>query len=134
MIRGSCLCGNVVFEATDQIEFRNCHCSRCRKARGAAYAPNLFVRPADFRWLRGEDLLVSYRLPGAQRFGNAFCRICGSPMPRAVPMRDFIVVPAGALDGDPGVRATCHIFAGSKAPWHEITDDLPRHEEYPPPR
>ena len=22
--------------------------------------------------------------------------------------------------------------SGSKAPWHEITDDLPRHEEYPP--
>ncbi len=134
MIQGSCLCGGIAFEATEQIEFRNCHCSRCRKARGAAYAANIFVKPADFRWLRGEDLLVSYRLPGALRFGNAFCRACGSPMPRAVPARDFIVVPAGALDCDPGVRATYHIFTGSKAPWHEITDDLPQHAEYPPPR
>ena len=70
MIQGSCLCGGIAFEATGQIEFRNCHCSRCRKARGAAYAANIFVKPADFRWLRGEDLLVSYRLPGALRFGN----------------------------------------------------------------
>jgi hypothetical protein len=122
------------FEARDLIEFRNCHCSRCRKARGAACASNVFVKAADFRWLRGEDLLVNFRLPGAQRFGNAFCRVCGSPMPRAVPMRDFIVVPAGALDGDPGVRASYHIFVASKAPWHEITDKQPQHAEYPPPR
>jgi hypothetical protein len=134
MIRGSCLCGVVAFEANDQIEFRNCHCSRCRKVRGADYAANVYVRPGDFRWLRGDDQLVTYRLPSAQRFGNVFCRICGSPMPRAVPARDFIAVPAGALDGDPGIRATYHIFVRSKAPWHEIADDLPQYVEYPPPR
>jgi hypothetical protein len=134
MVRGSCLCGGVAFEAADLIEFRNCHCSRCRKARGTAYAANMFVKPADFRWLRGEDLLISYRLPNTQRFGNAFCRICGSPMPRKVPTREMIMIPAGALDDDPGVRPAYHIFAGSKAPWHEITDDLPRYDELPPPR
>ena len=46
MTTGSCLCGGVAFETGDQIELRNCHCSRCRKARGAAYAANLFV-PAE---------------------------------------------------------------------------------------
>ncbi len=132
MIQGSCLCGGIAFEVGGQIEFRNCHCSLCRKAHGAAYAANVYVRPADFRWLRGEDLVVSYRLPATQRFGNAFCRVCGSPMPRHVPTRDFFVIPAGALDSDPGVRPTYHIFVGSKAPWHEITDDLPQHAEYPP--
>lgn len=25
-----------------------------------------------------------------------------------------------------------HVFVGSKAPWHEIRDDLPRYEELPP--
>ncbi len=130
MIRGSCLCGAIAFEAGNYIEFSNCHCSRCRKARGAAYASNVFVKPADFRWLRGENLLTDYRLPAAQRFGNVFCRVCGSPMPRAVPMRDFVVIPAGALDGAPGIRPSYHIFVGSKAPWHEITDDLPQHQEY----
>src|SRR5579862_5045492 len=133
MTHGSCLCGAVAFEFGAAIEFRNCHCSRCRKARGTACAANLYVRPAEFRWLRGEDQLVDYRLPSAERFGNAFCRTCGSPMPRHVPARDFFVVPAGALDGDPGVRPSYHIFAGSRAPWHEITDALPQWAEYPPP-
>jgi hypothetical protein len=134
MIRGSCLCGAAAFEAYGLIEFRNCHCSRCRKAHGADYAANIYVRPADFHWLRGEDKLINYRLPFSERFGNTFCRICGSPMPRAVQQRDWIVVPAGALDDDPGVRATYHIFVDSKAPWYDITDDLPQHAEYPPAR
>jgi hypothetical protein len=25
-----------------------------------------------------------------------------------------------------------HVFIGGKAPWFEITDDLPRYAEYPP--
>jgi hypothetical protein len=133
MIHGSCLCGAVEFEADAAMEFRNCHCSRCRKSRGADYAANVFVRPADFRWVRGEDQVISYRLPNAERFGNAFCRVCGSPMPRLVLLRDSMVVPAGAIDGDPGIHPACHIFTGSKAPWHEIADGLPQHAEYPPP-
>jgi hypothetical protein len=27
-----------------------------------------------------------------------------------------------------------HIFVASKAPWFEITDDLPQYETVPPPR
>jgi hypothetical protein len=133
MTRGSCLCSAVAFEATDQIELRNCHCSRCRKARGAAYAANLFVPAGAFRWLRGEEQVTSYRLPNAQRFGNSFCRICGSPMPRKLPTRDIVLIPAGALDDDPKARTSSHIYVESKAPWHEITDDLPQFPKGPPP-
>jgi hypothetical protein len=43
-----------------------------------------------------------------------------------------VVVPAGSLDGDPGAREVAHIFVGSKAPWYEMVDALPRFEEYPP--
>jgi hypothetical protein len=43
-----------------------------------------------------------------------------------------VVVPAGSLDDDPAAREELHIFTGSKAPWFEIADSLPRHAEYPP--
>jgi hypothetical protein len=33
-------------------------------------------------------------------------------------------------DGLGLIRPTEHIFVGSKAPWFEITDDLPQSEEY----
>jgi hypothetical protein len=102
----------------------------CRKARSAAYPSNLFVEPKGFRWTRGEDLLDTYELPGAKRFITVFCRVCGSTMPRTG-LPEYVVIPAGSLDDDPGIRPEMHIFVGSKADWHEITDDLPRHEEYP---
>ena len=47
--------------------------------------------------------------------------------------KDRIAIPAGGLDGDPGVRPTAHIFVSSKAPWHEISDDLPQFDAYPDP-
>ena len=53
--------------------------------------------------------------------------------PRAVPTRDVVLIPAGALDDDPKLRTNYHIYVGSKAPWHEITDDLPQYPEGSPP-
>jgi hypothetical protein len=36
----------------------------------------------------------------------------------------------GSLVDAPSIRPTSHIFVGSKAPWFDITDDLPQFEEY----
>lgn len=49
-------------------------------------------------------------------------------MPRVDASRGFVVIAMGALDADPGVRPQNHIFVDSKAPWFEITDDLPQYE------
>jgi hypothetical protein len=40
-------------------------------------------------------------------------------------------VPASTLDADPGIKAVCHIFVGSKAPWFEIRDAWPQYETLP---
>lgn len=126
------MCGAVAFEAERPREFRYCHCSRCRKSRGSAFGANMFVQPADFRWLRGQDQVIKYRLPNAERFGNWFCRTCGSPVPREVPVLNVMLIPAGSLDNDPGLRPAYHIFVASKAQWEEIAGDLPQHREYRP--
>ena len=133
-VRGSCLCGGVAYEITGRSPWPivNCHCARCRKARAAAHASNLFVELGAFRWLRGEDLLASYKVPEAERFTQWFCRTCGGKAPGVNVQRRRVVVPAGSLDDDPGARVELHIFVGSKAPWYEIEDDLPQHREYPP--
>ena len=44
---------------------------------------------------------------------------------------DVFYVSMGAIDGDPPRPPGYHIYIGSKAPWHEITDDLPQHETEP---
>src|SRR5262249_33599260 len=42
--QGSCLCGGVTFVVEGEpLRVQNCHCQRCRKARGTAHASNLFT-------------------------------------------------------------------------------------------
>jgi hypothetical protein len=131
--RGSCNCGAVAFAYTgDPLLARNCHCTRCRKARSAAHASNLLVRPAQLRFTRGEDRLASFKVPDAKFFTQVFCDTCGSKAPRVDPSRDLAVIPMGSLDDDPGIAPKEHIFAGSKAPWFDIADALPQYVEQAP--
>ena len=128
--RGSCLCGRVSFRFTGRPRaMRNCHCSRCRRGRAAAHATNLFVDRDQFEWLRGEDSVQVFDLPGAERFGINFCGDCGSCVPRLSNVAGWNI-PAGSLDDDPGVTPDNHIFVGSKASWFEISDSLVQHEAY----
>jgi hypothetical protein len=129
-VRGSCLCRKIAYEmAQGTWSMNSCHCSRCRKARSAAFASNLFVEADRLRWVRGKDQLRAYKVPEAQRFTNVFCATCGSKMPRDAGER--FVVPAGSLDADPGIGPRQHIFVPSKAPWDDITDAWPQYETYP---
>ncbi len=131
MMVGSCLCQSIKFEICQEPEdVCNCHCSMCRKAHGAAFATYVRVQTSGFRFLIGEDNVVRFR--SSSKAQRCFCRTCGSPiiflhddMPKAA---WFF---AGTLDGDPGIRPTSHIFVASKAPWHEITDNITQHTEYP---
>jgi hypothetical protein len=126
-IRGSCLCGAVRYELTGEpLLAYNCHCSRCRKSRGGPFAANLFAGLEALRFTAGEDEILSFRPPGAERFTNAFCRRCGASMPWRNAARGLAVVPMGSLDDDPGIAPGAHIFVDSKAPWFTISDDLPR--------
>ena len=75
--------------------------------------------------------LVSYyeSSPGNHR---GFCRVCGSPLlSRFDHDPVYYGLPLGALDDDPGIRPKRHVFVAYKAPWFEITDDLPQFAELP---
>lgn len=133
-VTGSCLCGAVSFAYRSPTGMMNCHCTRCRLARGAAHATNVFVTQRDFEWLSGRDKVKRFKVPDAERFMQAFCGDCGSPVPRVrdVPQPDERMgIPAGCLDSDPGLSPAGHIYVGSKAPWFQFFDDLQRWEERP---
>ncbi|TMB48664.1 MAG: GFA family protein, partial [Deltaproteobacteria bacterium] len=118
-VRGTCLCGDVAFEADAPFEFMgHCHCSMCRKHHGAAFSSALAVHPSRFRWLRGAEGIRRYESsPGGSR---PFCGRCGSAVPGEAGQIVFIA--PGLLDDDPEMRPQAHIFVASKAPWHEIAD------------
>jgi hypothetical protein len=59
------------------------------------------------------------------------CGECGSLLYWTMRDGAHIRVPYGTLVDEPALKPTAHMFVGSKAPWHEILDDLPQHDEYP---
>ena len=130
MIDGSCLCGAVRFEGVRAVgPFELCHCPRCRKASGSAFVAGLGVRVADFRWVAGADQVRSWEAPVRERppgYRTAFCARCGSPAPNPPDGADWFEIPAGLLQGDPGVRPDRHIFIECKSDWFEIRDALPQ--------
>ncbi len=130
---GTCLCKKVAYAITGNLGiFQLCHCSRCRKFTGSAFASNLLVSPEDFRWLGGEDLVGRYELDGARHFATSFCKHCGSSLPWLAQSGKAVVVPAGTLDEDPGIRPFQNIYCGSRAVWYREPSSLPRYDELPP--
>lgn len=131
MLKGSCLCNSVQYEIHGELgPIVMCHCSRCRKANGSAFATNAPVNTADFHLIHGQDALAEYQSsPGVFR---AFCGKCGSPLySRRPAMPELLRLRIGTLDTPIEGRPTAHIFVGSKAEWCEILDELPQYPERP---
>jgi len=131
-VRGSCLCGSVTFEVWGPFQgFHLCHCSRCRKSTGSAHASNLFTAPDNIRWLSGEELVLRYDLPTAERFARSFCGHCGSPLPYRRRDGVSLIIPAGCLDEMPPVTPDDNIFWKDRAQWYEDGLDTPHFDAYP---
>ena len=131
--RGSCLCGAVSYRFHGpEYVFQYCHCSRCRKFTGSAHAANILVKPEQFEWLAGEDQVGTFAHPDAKHFATSFCKICGSSLPWTSQTGGAVIIPAGTLDEDPGIRPTQNIFWASRAPWRAEVGDLPQHDELQP--
>jgi hypothetical protein len=131
MTEGRCLCGALRYEIDGPfVDMLHCHCSMCRKHHGTPFATWAAAPSSGFRWLSDTATLGSFASSGNGH--RDFCRVCGSVAPMVLDDMGMVIVAAGNLDGDPGIRPTRHMFVGSKAPWYAITDDLPQHEEFPP--
>lgn len=127
MIEGSCLCGEVRYAIDGEIgQVSHCHCSMCRRIHGAAFGTYGAVPKENFRWLSGAGSVKTYR--SSENLERTFCSNCGSTLQAILKTEpDVVYLTLGTMDGDPNCRPECHIFVASKAPWHEITDDLPQY-------
>ena len=106
-LKGECLCGLVSWQLSGPYEFFGmCQCSRCRKATGAAFATNLFVKADQFKWLSGKDAVNEYVMEPPNTFGNAFCEKCGSRAPRFSSARGWMMAPLGSTMEEPEIEPT----------------------------
>ncbi|ERS02211.1 aldehyde-activating protein [Acinetobacter sp. COS3] len=130
IFQGSCLCGGIHYEIHGEIgDVIQCHCQRCRKANGTAFATNAPISSAAFKITQGENLVKKFAASGVYRW---FCGECGSPL---ISSRDaqpeLYRLRIGTLDTPLQQKPQMHIFVGSKAEWDCIADDLPQFEERP---
>ena len=129
-LAGSCLCGAVRYAVADEFRYAmNCHCSRCRRATGAAFKPLAGIERARLALTAGADDVMRY---GEADGHDACCRRCGSLLYSVVRDGAWVHVALGSLVDAPSIRPSQHIFVGSKAPWFTITDDLAQYEELEP--
>lgn len=130
MLNGRCLCGAVHFAVEDAFLYAAyCHCSRCRRRSGSAFTVFGGIEVEKLTLRAGADqLLVVQESPEGYL---CFCRCCYSPLYAAVRERRFFHVQYGALTDTPSKKPDHHIYVGSKAQWHDITDDLPQWLELP---
>jgi hypothetical protein len=126
---GSCACGAVRYAVADAFVYAaNCHCSLCRRATGSAFKPFAGIEIEKLRLTAGADTLLTVGDPDAAR--DLRCRACGSLLYSVVRDNAWAHVAMGTLVDPPTIRPSEHIFVGSKAPWYEITDELPQYAEF----
>jgi len=129
VLRGRCACTAVAFEVADEFVVAfNCHCSNCRALTGSAFLPWGEIEREKVSVTKGRGSLM---VEGDADEDHAMrCRECWSLL-YWTRDRKYIRIPYGTLVDEPTLKPTAHMFVGSKAPWHQILDDLPQHDEYP---
>ncbi len=127
---GGCLCGAVRFRVRLPSRWvAHCHCSRCRRAHGAAFVTWLAVAGDGFALDPGAETALAWHAssPEGQR---GFCRQCGSPMLfRGGLWADEVHVAAATLDDGPDRLPQAHGFWDTHVPWTMADPDLPKRTE-----
>jgi hypothetical protein len=126
------MCGAVRFELkSDPFDCGWCHCRTCQLNSGAPAMAFASVRNGDWIPTAGAETMRTVK---TSSFGHrTFCGACGTPLyvqvdhqPETV---DFSIV---TLDDPGAVVPEFHIFWGSKVPWFNPGDELPKHERFRP--
>ncbi len=125
-LAGSCLCGAVHYRVEDAFLYAvNCHCSNCRRATGSAFKPFAGIGSDKLALVAGDEKVLRY---GDEAAHDVHCGVCGSLLYSLLNHGARIHLAMGTLIDAPSIRPGAHIFVGSKAPWYEITDDLPQYD------
>jgi hypothetical protein len=124
---GRCECGAVEYRVDDAFLYSlNCHCSRCRAGTGSAFKAFAGIERQKLEVTKGAESLLIY---GDADDNHTRCGVCGSLLYSTISESGRVHVALGSLVDAPSIRPSGHIYVGSKAPWFDITDDLPQYDE-----
>jgi hypothetical protein len=126
IVRGRCLCGQVVYEYEGTPgPATYCHCEDCRRCTGSAFNVGVRLERAAFRIVRGAPKAFTKRGDSGDELTRHFCADCGSPLYTSAPKHaEHVYVKAGTLDDPSLVAPSRQIWLGSAVAWREIGRDL----------
>ena len=95
---------------------------------GSAFKPFAGIARDKLRLTVGAESVLIFGEETANH--DVHCRKCGAWLYSVVGEGEqkLVHVTLGTLVDTPSIRPTAHIFVGDKAPWFEITDNLPQHQ------
>ena len=124
MLKGSCLCGGVTFQADGTSrQPAACHCTQCRKQSGHHWAS---VQVDDDKLEIHGELRWFSSSPGAKR---GFCPVCGSFLFWKAEKDSDTGVSLGSMDGSTGLHLERHIFTADKGDYYDIPASEPEKEQ-----
>lgn len=128
-MKGSCNCGNVSFEISENISgLYQCHCKLCQKQSGSTSNTATIIKESDFSWLSGIGSITHWKKDSG--FTSHFCNQCGCPVPNKLKETDFYWVPMGLVENF-DIKVIAHLCCSSKAIWDAISDDGIKYDDMP---
>jgi len=129
-ITGECACGKITYKIQGKLHnTTSCHCSNCRKIFNAQASAVGEVKPNEFKWLSGENLLTSY--VNKEGWGVQFCKICGSTL-CTIHNGNIYQVTLGCVNGNIDITIDKHIHVESKAKWEILPKNVTQLPKNPP--
>jgi hypothetical protein len=131
-LTGGCLCGAVRYAlASEPFDCGWCHCRTCQLNSGAPAMVFATVPEGDLVWTKGAETVKS--APSSSFGHREFCGNCGTQfLMRVDHQPETVDFSVATLDDPSAIAPEFHIFWGSRIPWFEPGDDLPRYDRFRP--
>lgn len=132
-MRGSCSCGQIQFELSDQPMFVHCcHCRMCQRQTGTAFALNALIEADKLTLHAGtpETIEMPSKNPRGQKIRR--CPKCRVALWSTYPGggETFVYVRVGALEDPDAFPPDIHIFTESKQPWVNLPAQTPAFAQF----
>ena len=118
---GSCLCGEVTFQAQEvETHIHSCHCSTCRNWSGGP----LLSAAAKTVTFSGESNISRYS--SSEWAERGFCNRCGTNLFYRLKQAEDYILCMGAFDDDSVFELAGEIYVDEKPPGYDFAGEHPR--------
>ena len=132
-IDGRCHCGYITYEAEiDPDKTLICHCTDCQTFSGSAFRTVVRTPAGAFKLLSGKPKIYVKQADSGNKFAQAFCAECGTPVYGAHPVDNptFYGLRVGSLRQRNMLRPKLQIWCRSAQPWLEELDAVAKVEKH----